>query len=91
MTSKDKPLGAKQVAADGNEVPYLPSPIQERLQEGSISIPIELLRRRGASEEVLLYFGNKQDEYQPGNAELVLILSDESTISARAERPKFST
>ena len=81
----------RPVEINGRHVAYLPSLNQARWRGESVAIPIEMLRQLGSQAEVTFHPANSKDRYLLRNVQIVLQLTDGSSLVTHAKPQQYST
>lgn len=81
----------RPVEVNGHQVAYLPSLNQARWRGESVAIPIELLRKLGRQAEVTFHPANSKDRYLLRNVQIVLQLTNGSSLATHASSQQYST
>lgn len=81
----------RPVEINGRRVAYLPSLNQARWREESVAIPIEMLRQMGRQAEITFHPANSKDRYLLRDVQIVLELTDGSTLATHASSRQYST
>lgn len=84
-------VNPRPVDVDGQQVAYLPSLNQDRWRGESVAIPLKVLWTMGKQTEVTFHPANNKDRYRLRNVQIVLRLTDGSTLVTHAMPKEVST
>jgi hypothetical protein len=84
-------VNPRPVDVDGQLIGHLPSLNQDRWRGESVAIPIKMLREMGRQTDVVFHPANNKDRYLLRKVQIVLQLTDGSSLVTHASSQEYST